>query len=722
MTVGNGRVLDIVVTVWTAVMKGVVVYDKSNDVAFMEADDQLRLHINAQAVARGLMKPPVEQPLNRDAVMQVLSTFMTSERFLNYSLKSAYRSVQTEDGQLFVFMQFSECIYIAINGDGTETENFLTRKLSVLNRIFHFTFGPILSELKSDNLSKRLERWNFIGQILNTWCHLYSTEETFLLEAVERLQVNPDLNCKCIGFLENAFLAMKSVDEEAIHSMLFVNSKLLSLFSDSLAPAVDISDTMMIILIIRTLFPSSSPNSDASRPASEAPCTSGNQSTDESATTMLQEDSLRYLESPSQSGSTSRTKGVAAGGEVSGRTIEGGGDISGSRSSSSSAESGRLKDEMFWTPEAQLPAFDKRVVFLRRGPVSHVPHVMHCVPISEAIVLVFICKISRVEDSVAIARLLEILGCVLAVHWTENIGSAVTVTKLLDASVKAIVNMAQYYGNPETMVEPLQAINDKWKEIYSASFAEQLEESETCGELNQRTRFDLQQMYSQVLDLFYRLFFVPRSVSTEEEIKMTSNLIIIQGRLRVSIGDYAKFLIVKSLNNFTLTSYLAKIPGLVHFLYVDRTDNHLTTTSLAIGSDRKSDRLELLAIKRNLWKVVDQMQSYLPQGYLSTTILKGNYYYNYSLWFENSMGKALTIQTPLRTTQKFLLPGIIAHNFYRKMMSKCFSKDDHPIRCYELITVHTSNMPKSLMHEQCQKLVKLLLQTSSVSSSPLPLM
>jgi len=62
-------------------------------------------------------------------------------------------------------------------------------------------------------------------------------------------------------------------------------------------------------------------------------------------------------------------------------------------------------------------------------------------------------------------------------------------------------------------------------------------------------------MYSQALNLFYRLFFVPRALTTDEEDSQTKQLQEIQMRLRASLGDYAKFLHAKSLNNLTLTSY-----------------------------------------------------------------------------------------------------------------------------------------------------------------------
>ena len=53
-----------------------------------------------------------------------------------------------------------------------------------------------------------------------------------LSKAPERLHINPELNGKCVAFLEWAFTAIKSKEDGAIHSMLLINNKLLSLFSE----------------------------------------------------------------------------------------------------------------------------------------------------------------------------------------------------------------------------------------------------------------------------------------------------------------------------------------------------------------------------------------------------------------------------------------------------------------------------------------------------------
>ena len=51
---------------------------------------------------------------------------------------------------------------------------FQTNKIAVKNAK---TF-----RLKPESLVKRSERWNFIGQILSTWCRLHDSEQAFLVE------------------------------------------------------------------------------------------------------------------------------------------------------------------------------------------------------------------------------------------------------------------------------------------------------------------------------------------------------------------------------------------------------------------------------------------------------------------------------------------------------------------------------------------------------------
>ena len=48
--------------------------------------------------------------------------------------------------QLHVVLQFSDHLFIAINGDGEESAEFMQRKLGVLYQILTFLYGPCLKE------------------------------------------------------------------------------------------------------------------------------------------------------------------------------------------------------------------------------------------------------------------------------------------------------------------------------------------------------------------------------------------------------------------------------------------------------------------------------------------------------------------------------------------------------------------------------------------------
>jgi len=43
--------------------------------------------------------------------------------------------------------QYFGHVFLAVNGDNSETEEFMLRKLAVLHRIIGFAFGPAVKEL-----------------------------------------------------------------------------------------------------------------------------------------------------------------------------------------------------------------------------------------------------------------------------------------------------------------------------------------------------------------------------------------------------------------------------------------------------------------------------------------------------------------------------------------------------------------------------------------------
>lgn len=123
-------------------------------------------------------------------------------------------------------------VFTAVNGDGEESEEFLKRKLSVVYRLATLHFGASLELLKPEILSAQKKAWKTLGGLIDTWGFLASQQQSFLVEAVERIHVNLSLNEMSISLLDTALgMARNRGEQNAVHALLLVNTKLLALYS-----------------------------------------------------------------------------------------------------------------------------------------------------------------------------------------------------------------------------------------------------------------------------------------------------------------------------------------------------------------------------------------------------------------------------------------------------------------------------------------------------------
>lgn len=104
--------------------------------------------------------------------------------------------------------------------------------------------------------STKPEQWSFIRHLMSTWCFLANNEQSFLVEAVEKLHMNQVVSEQCVEILQMAVQRIQEAGERQVqHALLLVNSKLLSLFSNRNAVELQSLDILCIILLVRTLFP-----------------------------------------------------------------------------------------------------------------------------------------------------------------------------------------------------------------------------------------------------------------------------------------------------------------------------------------------------------------------------------------------------------------------------------------------------------------------------------
>ncbi|KAM6956296.1 BLOC-3 complex member HPS1 [Aplochiton taeniatus] len=676
-------------------MKCLLIASESAEVLFHWTDPQFQHNI--QEKYRASQDEGVKPPAFEDSVNTLFAPIIISCSTMVDRLDDSYTSFTTENNHTYVLHQFDECLYIAANGDGDEGEEVLKRKIHVMKKMIDVRFGMVTlssailkKELRPQDTEKRTRLWKQLQSLLETYSRLRENDQSFLIEAVERL-IHPTLCEQCIEFLERRLVqqinnSVERAGEEVLHAFILVHTKLLAFYSSRNASSLTSSDLLVLIIMAQNLYPSTVELED---PLPE----------DVESTTGPD---VFYTPEPSPTDGDS----------VGSRKQEGDGapmfqfvdpDIQMAQDSLQTLE--------VPSPDPATPCRVFLEVSLKDGSYPMIPHSMYCLPLWPGITLVLLTKIPNSTFAMSVYAFLEAFAklekrlreCQESSGSTRGLSAIHELRSKLDKFIRALTSS----GIMTTQLEIA------WNEFKTRAFMK------GGSGLNQELLKCCKHMNTALCGV-YRQCFLPELLGLAGVPQRLSPHLQERAKvmLQEKLMDWKDFLLVKSKRNITMITYLEEFPGLIHFIYVDRSAGQMISPSLHI-MDRATSELgkRPLAqfIKSKVWGLVSTTRRYLQKGYSTLTLRDGDYYFCYFMWFENETGYKLeAVDLPILPDDCAPV-GMLAWDYYRKLL-RYYSKSHQgeTVKCYELLTVHLGVIPTEYILQHCRQLAGKLWEPSRI--------
>lgn len=180
--------------------------------------------------------------------------------------------------------------------------------------------------------------------------------------------------------------------------------------------------------------------------------------------------------------------------------------------------------------------------------------------------------------------------------------------------------------------------------------------------------------------------------------------------LKNLLAPYVEFLRVKAMRFFSLGSgetdvsgsltlhkYVEEFPGLIHFIYVDRTTGRFLAPDMADCAEMLPPEVIKSTVRRAL--------SVLREGYSAATWRRGAFHVCAVRWWQRGAAPCRPARPPPPAALRALPPpGDILASFYRQLLEQSFPNDSQGVNIKELICVHLGLLPASTAVQQARRL------------------
>ncbi|XP_041980121.1 Hermansky-Pudlak syndrome 1 protein homolog [Aricia agestis] len=178
--------------------------------------------------------------------------------------------------------------------------------------------------------------------------------------------------------------------------------------------------------------------------------------------------------------------------------------------------------------------------------------------------------------------------------------------------------------------------------------------------------------------------------------------------LKTQLSPYLDFLKLKAERYFNLESgesdvgssislhkYVEEFPGLIHFVYVDRTTGRFLAPDMADCVDMLTPSTVRAVIRRSL--------AALRGGCGAAAWRRGALHVCALQWWERRGAPARSAHTPA-AARALPPPGDIRGSFYRQLQELAFPNDSQGVSLKELICIHLGLLPASTAVQQARRL------------------